>query len=116
MTKDEICPIISKKEVVNGMSSMRVSVKKHRSVFLYIILLLVVGYAISLLISMEVEKMNKTKELANIQKQYEEIVAENEQLEYYADDENLGAYMEQKARELNYAYPDEKIYYIVPSN
>lgn len=98
------------------MSSMRRSVKKHRSIFLYIILLIVVGYAVSMLISMEVEKASKQSELSAIQAQLDNISAENEQLEYYSDEKNIGAYIEEKARELNYAYPDEKIYYIVPGN
>ena len=45
-----------------------------------------------------------------------EIQEENEVLDYYTKPENQNEYIEQIARDrLDYAHPDERVYYIVPN-
>lgn len=98
------------------MSLKLKSEKKHKSFLLGIGVTLIVGYAVFTLISMQVEIAQKTAEYENIHAQRIAIEAENEQLERYSADENRSEFIEEIARDdLDYSYPDEKIYYFVPS-
>lgn len=61
------------------------------------------------------ENKLKYQELAN---QTDVILEENASIErYLGDDANMDEYIEEMAREkLDYANPDERVYYIVPSS
>lgn len=56
---------------------------------------------------------SKNEALAN---QLEVVNEENEVLDYYTREENQNEYIEQIARDrLDYAHPDERVYFIVPN-
>ena len=99
-----------------GMLSKQKSEKKHRHFFLGLGVTLIVGYAVIYLVVMQVEIAQKSNEYESIRAQRLAIEAENEQLERYSSDEYRSEYIEEIARgDLDYSYPDEKIYYFVPS-
>lgn len=100
------------------MSLKQKSEKKHkRSFFTGLIAVAVLIYAVINLISMQVAIAQKSTEYEELSAKLSELKTENEQLERYANDEYRNDYIEEIAREeLEYSYPDEKIYYFVPSN
>lgn len=74
-------------------------------------------YAVVNLIAMQVEIAQKTAEYEELSSKLYELRTRNEMLERYVKDDSKLEYVEQIARsEFNYSYPDEKIYYFVPSN
>lgn len=99
-----------------GMSSRQRSEKKHRHFFLKLGVTLIIGYAVVYLIFMQIEIAKKSGEYEAVRAQRIAVEEENEQLERYSSDEFRSEYIEEIARgELDYSYPDEKIYYFVPS-
>lgn len=90
---------------------------KRKSVILFFTLSIILGFAVFNIVSMQIEIVQKNNELTRINSQLSDINAENEQLEHYLDEENRDEYIEQIARdELDYSYPEERIYYFVPGN
>ncbi|MDR1753817.1 MAG: septum formation initiator family protein [Eubacterium sp.] len=82
----------------------------------YLVFLVIVGYAAFLLISTQIEISEKNAEYEDIHSQLLDVELSNERLSHYANDENRTEYIEEIARDkLGYAHPQEKIFYIVPS-
>jgi len=76
----------------------------------------IVGCTVSV-ISIQSNIAEKEMELAQIQKQIDNLTAENEDLEQILESGDMDSYMEQLAREeYNYAYPDEYRYYDTSRN
>ena len=100
------------------MQSKQKSGKRAKLPFIFgFAAVVVVIYAVISLISMQVEIAQKTAEYNELSARLYELKTENEQLERYASEEYKMGYVEQIAREeLDYSYPDEKIYYFVPKN
>ena len=100
------------------MSLKQKSKKAHsRSIILGIAVFAALAYAVVNLISMQVQIAQKSSEYEELSARLETIKTENEQLERYSNREYRMDYIEEIARdELDYSYPDEKIYYFVPSN
>lgn len=74
-------------------------------------------YAVVNIIAMQVEIAQKTAEYEALSEKLYELKTENEVLEHYVKADSRLDYVEQIARsEFDYSYPDEKIYYFVPSN
>ncbi|MDR2558466.1 MAG: septum formation initiator family protein [Oscillospiraceae bacterium] len=110
-------------KVQSGQSGNRRGQRQPRSAkretFIpYFIFLLIVGYAVFLLISTQVEIQEKRGEYEALSARLTEVRAANEQLErYLRSEEYLAEYMEMIARgKLSYAHPRERIYYILPSS
>lgn len=77
----------------------------------------VLTYTVVSIISMQVEIAQKSSEYEALSARLYELKTENEVLERYTSDEYRLGYIEDIARdELDYSYPDEKIYYFVPTN
>lgn len=69
------------------------------------------------LISTNIELTEKSKQYDQLHEQKIKIDDENGEIKRFVEDDLLQEYSERLARDkLNYAYPDEKVYYIVPSN
>lgn len=102
----------------NEVSLKQKSEKKHKRSFLAgLVAAAVLIYAVINLVSMQVAIAQKSTEYEELSSKLSELKTENEQLERYANDEYRNDYIEEIAREeLEYSYPDEKIYYFVPSN
>ncbi len=99
------------------MSSKQKSEKRHENYLSYILLTLILGYAVFLLVSSQTQIADKQKEYDSVHSKLTELEEANEQLAHYAADENRVEYMEEIARDkLDYADPRERIYYIVPSS
>ena len=91
---------------------------KKFSFILLIGLLLAVGYFAISIINVNMDIKSRKKEVAKLNAQYEEQLAENAQLQAVADGGNKDEYVEKVAREkLGYVKPGEKVYYnITPGN
>ena len=77
----------------------------------------VLAYAVVSLITMQVEIAQKQAEYDTLSARMYALKTENELLERYTSEEYRSGYIENIARdELDYSYPDEKIYYFVPTN
>ena len=75
------------------------------------------AYAVVNLVAMQVEISRKSDEYEALSAKLYALETENERLERYTSEENKLGYVEEIAREeLDYSYPDEKIYYFIPSN
>ena len=100
------------------MSLKQKSKRSHkRSFILGIAVFATLAYAVVNLISMQVQIAQKSTEYEELSARLETLRTENEQLERYSNNEYRMDYIEEIARdELDYSYPDEKIYYFVPSN
>ena len=100
------------------MSLKQKSKRTHkRSFILGIAVFATLAYAVVNLISMQVQIAQKSTEYEELSARLETLRTENEQLERYSNNEYRMDYIEEIARdELDYSYPDEKIYYFVPSN
>ena len=94
------------------------SKKAHnRSIIFGIAIFAALVYAVVNLVSMQVQIAQKSSEYEELSARLETLRTENEQLERYSNNEYRMDYIEEIARdELDYSYPDEKIYYFVPSN
>lgn len=70
------------------------------------------GYFAITLIQLQIEISEKKETLAQVQAQYNEKVAENEELEKVIEGGNEDEYIERIARDsLGYVKPGEKVYY-----
>ena len=99
------------------MSLKQKSKKAHKSIIFGIAVFAALAYAVVNLISMQVQIAQKSSEYEELSTRLETLKTENEQLERYSNNEYRMDYIEEIARdELDYSYPDEKIYYFVPSN
>ena len=77
----------------------------------------VLTYTVISIIAMQVEIAQKSSEYEALSARLYELKTENEVLERYTSEEYRLGYIEDIARdELDYSYPDEKIYYFVPTN
>ena len=69
------------------------------------------------MVSIQSNIAEKKTELAQVQKQIDNLTAENEDLERILDSGDIDSYMERLAREeYNYAYPDELRFYDTSRN
>jgi cell division protein FtsL len=107
---------VSKVRLSKQELKLQNSSKKGFGTFLaFIAITVILSYAIYLLVTTQSEIAQKKAELREIQLQAQAVIAENERLERYTNEENRHEYIEQIARDiLGYSFPDEKIYYIVP--
>lgn len=86
--------------------------KSRRSFILTLALIALVGYFLISIVSLQVEIQDKKQELAEVQTQYEEVSAENQELKDIAEEEDEASYMERIARDvLGYVLPGESVYY-----
>lgn len=70
------------------------------------------GYFAITLIQLQIEISEKKETLAQVQAQYNEKIAENEELEKVIEGGNEDEYIERIARDsLGYVKPGEKVYY-----
>lgn len=70
------------------------------------------GYFAITLIQLQIQISEKKETLAQVQAQYNEKLAENEELEKVIDGGNEDEYIERIARDsLGYVKPGEKVYY-----
>ncbi len=97
------------------MLSKLKSEKKHRSLFLFIVIVAVAVFVGFQLYSMNREIIQKQAELDEINLQLENLNVENAQLRHYSSNENRLEYIEQIARDqLDYSHSDETVYYFIP--
>ena len=94
--------------------------KKSRWVFRIIsrtaVILAIIGCTVSV-VSIQSNIAEKKTELAQVQKQIDNLTAENEDLARILDSGDIDSYMERLAREeYNYAYPDELRFYDTSRN
>lgn len=80
-------------------------------------LIVLLGIAVYGFVSMQLELAQKNSELASLQAQRAKIESENRLLRRYSEDDYKVDYIEKIARDkLGYALPEERIYYIVPTD
>ena len=94
--------------------------KKSRWIFRVIsrtaVIVAIIGCTVSV-VSIQSNIAEKKTELAQVQKQIDNLTAENEDLEWILDSGDIDSYMERLAREeYNYAYPDELRFYDTSRN
>ncbi len=79
--------------------------------------LVFIAFVVYSIITDNVKAREYSKQYDELVEQTNAILEENEQINrYLEDDANLDEYIEQIARDkLDFANPDERIYYIVPS-
>lgn len=86
--------------------------KQQKSFILTLALVLLVGYFIITIISLQVEIRDRKEVKEQLDIEYEQILADNERLQAIVDSEDKGDYMEQIAREkLGFVMPNEKVFY-----
>lgn len=96
-------------------------VKRNKSGFVRVLaftaVIVVAVYVVASIISNKISIRNNTEKYNELVKQTNELNEENEKIAgYLENDSNLAEYIENIARErLDYANPDERIYYVVPS-
>lgn len=89
---------------------------QRKSVLVFAAVVVVLGFVIINIVSMQIEIGRKRAELNEINAKISELNVANEQLRRYCSDENRMEYIEQIAREqLDYSYSDETVYYFVPN-
>ena len=80
------------------------------------VIVAIIGCTVSV-VSIQSNIAEKKTELAQVQKQIDNLTAENEDLERILDSGDIDSYMERLAREeYNYAYPDELRFYDTSRN
>ena len=94
--------------------------KKSRWVFRIIsrtaVILAIIGCTVSV-VSIQSSIAEKKTELEQVQKQIDNLTADNEDLERILASDDIDSYMERLAREeYNYAYPDEARFYDASRN
>ena len=104
-----------------GVRKAREKVKKKKNRFMSLLITLAtlsfLCYAVTTLISNQVEISQKKQSLRDIQSQKIVQQQENDELERLLTAEDDGEYIERSAREkLGYAYYDARVYYAVPAN
>lgn len=86
--------------------------KQKKSFILSLALVLLVGYFIITIISLQVEIRDRKEVKEQLDMEYEQILSNNERLQAIVDSEDKGDYMEQVAREkLGFVMPNEKVFY-----
>lgn len=91
--------------------------KQKFSFILALGLTLMAGYFVISLINVQMDIKERKEEVSALKIEYEEQVAENEQLQAVVDGGDEAEYIERIAREkLGYVMPDEKVYYNVTPN
>ncbi len=87
---------------------------KKRSFILTLGIVLLVGYFVISIISLQSTIKERRAELEQKNAAYEQQLADNERLQSIVDDEDKSEYMEQVAREkLGFVMPGEKVFYDV---
>ena len=95
-------------------SKVTVTHKRPRSFILTLGIILLVGYFVISIISLQTSIKERRAELEQKNAAYEQQVEENERLQAIVDDEDKSEYMEQVAREkLGFVMPGEKVFYDV---
>ncbi|MDR0222816.1 MAG: septum formation initiator family protein [Oscillospiraceae bacterium] len=90
---------------------------KPRYIFLKALIAVLVIYAFYAFVQTNVDIKRGKEKLETTRAATKSLQAENEQLERYSSENNLGEYMERVARdEMGYADPQERVYYVVPGN
>lgn len=102
--------------------SEKASIPKRRTGFVtiaaFVAVLLVTGYAVFSIVSSNIQ-------IAQYDQQYDELVAQTEAVQdsnakisrYLEEDADMDDYIEDMARDkLDYARPDERVYYVVPDS
>lgn len=98
------------------MAQKKAAPKKvqKRSFILTLGLVLLVGYFVITIVSLQLQKKEAIAELEQKEAAYEQVEAENERLESILANEDKSDYMEQVAREkLGFVMPGEKVFYDV---
>lgn len=86
--------------------------KQSRSFILTLALVLLVGYFVITIIGLQIEIRDRKEVKEQLDKEYEQIITENERLQAIVDSEDKGPYMEQIAREkLGFVMPNEKVFF-----
>ena len=101
--------------------SSNLYVKRRRGILIpliIIVVLLVALYFVSLAVARNnAERKTLLENLALMQEEERNLSIENEQLERYANGENLDEYLERFARdEMGYADPQERVYHVNPAD
>lgn len=82
-----------------------------------ILIVMTLGLVVYEFVSLQVEISQKNAELAELTAQRAAVESENRQLSRYSEDNYKIEYIEKIARnKLGYALPEERIYYIVPTD
>lgn len=93
------------------MAAVRVRNKKY-STILTVLLLAVVFYFAATFISIQTKARERERSVEQLSERYQELLAENENLNDIINSEDDNDYMERIAREqYGYAMPDERVYY-----
>lgn len=98
------------------MAKRKAAPKKvqKRSFILTLGIVLLVGYFVISIISLQSTIKERRAELEQKNAAYEQQLADNERLQSIVDDEDKSEYMEQVAREkLGFVMPGEKVFYDV---
>lgn len=98
------------------MANRKAAPKKvqKRSFILTLGIILLVGYFVISIISLQSTIKERRAELEQKNAAYEQQLADNERLQSIVDDEDKSEYMEQVAREkLGFVMPGEKVFYDV---
>ncbi len=98
------------------MAKTKTAPKKvqKRSFILTLGIVLLVGYFVISIISLQSTIKERRAELEQKNAAYEQQLADNERLQSIVDDEDKSEYMEQVAREkLGFVMPGEKVFYDV---
>lgn len=98
------------------MAKKKAAPKKvqKRSFILTLGIVLLVGYFVISIISLQSTIKERRAELEQKNAAYEQQLADNERLQSIVDDEDKSEYMEQVAREkLGFVMPGEKVFYDV---
>ncbi len=98
------------------MAKRKTAPKKvqKRSFILTLGIILLVGYFVISIISLQSTIKERRAELEQKNAAYEQQLADNERLQSIVDDEDKSEYMEQVAREkLGFVMPGEKVFYDV---
>ncbi len=93
--------------------------KKFNKLLLVLVpaMLLAIGVCFYSYITVQVEIFSKSSELSEVTAQLEAVEDSNRQLNRYLKGEYRIEYIESIARDkLGYALPEERVYYIVPSD
>ncbi len=98
------------------MSGRNKGLTAIRRIIVFIVVLIVLGYAAVALIHMQIDIQAQEKELAELQRKLYELNIENEKLERLIDEDSLATVEAIARSEFNLSYPDEKIYYFIASS
>ena len=100
------------KEFYNMKKNREKNKKKKASFLLALGAFALAGYFAITLIQLQTQISEKKETLAQVQAQYSDKLAENEELEKIVEDGNEDEYMERIARDsLGFVKPGEKVYY-----